>query len=252
MNIIPISILNDNYVWIIKNNKKKCIIIDPGLADPVIKIINKLKLTPIAILITHDHCDHIGGIKKLLNIYPKLHIYSSTLSTKFKVTHLVEDNDIISLLNYKFKVLLTPGHTKNHISYYMSPHLFCGDTLFSGGCGRIKVGLLLSMYFSLRKILKLPNNTLIYSAHEYTQSNLRFSNYLLPNNKNIKIYYDKIKLIRKKNLCTLPSRLNIEKKINPFLMLNNRDLKNNLKINNKVNKLSDVLLVLRTLKDKFK
>lgn len=252
MKIIGIKTLLDNYIWIIYNLRKQCIIIDPNYDLNIVKKkIYELKLSPKAIFLTHNHYDHVSGVNTLIQKYPKIIIYGPLETKKYKVTNIVYDKYIIHILNYKFTVISTPGHTEGHISYYSSPNLFCGDTLFSGGCGKVDYNIILKMYSSLQKILKLPNNTKIYCSHEYTRSNLKFANMILPHNIEILKYYKKI-LKYNDEISTLPSKLDFEKKINPFLRLDDINLQRSLKINKNLNFRLNILIQLRKLKDKKK
>ncbi|QCI23258.1 hydroxyacylglutathione hydrolase [Buchnera aphidicola] len=252
MRIEYIPILKDNYVWIIINDDNLCIIIDPGDYDSIINSIKKLNIYPVAILITHYHQDHIGGVKKLLEIYPNLFIYGPKKNKNFKINKICTNNDYINILNYKFKILSTPGHTSEHISYYTKPHLFCGDVLFSSGCGKIEQGLALKMYRSLNTIMNLPEDTLIYCAHEYTLNNLKFSLSIFLKNKEIFRIYEKVKKKLSENKCSLPSILKIEKKINPFLNLGKSEVKIFTKIHKDLAFKLNILLKLREMKEKYK
>ncbi|XBC38393.1 MAG: hydroxyacylglutathione hydrolase [Buchnera aphidicola (Floraphis choui)] len=251
MQIKHIPILLDNYVWIIINHHNHCIIVDPGCHIPIINEIKKLNIHPIAILVTHHHDDHVKGIKKLLEIYPKLLVYGPKETCIFGTNRICSDNDCIHILNYTFKVLSTPGHTSSHISYYKNPHLFCGDTLFSGGCGKIENGMTLKMYSSLKKIMCLPNSTKIYCSHEYTLNNLKFSASIFLN-KEVLEFYKKIKNMRLNNKCSLPSNLEIEKKINPFLNLDKLEIQNATGIHKDLMFKLNILSQLRKIKERYK
>ncbi|XBC40457.1 MAG: hydroxyacylglutathione hydrolase [Buchnera aphidicola (Nurudea ibofushi)] len=253
MKIIYIPILNDNYVWIMINHKNFCIIVDPGGNDALIlNSIKKLNIHPVAILVTHFHSDHVMGIKKLIKMYPKLFVYGPKEAKKFGVNKICKNNTFIKILNYKFQVIFTPGHTEGHISYYKNPYLFCGDTLFSGGCGKIADGMLLKAYNSLNKLKRLPNETLIYCTHEYTLQNLKFSKSIFKNNAILSKLYKKTYNMRLENKCSLPSTLKIEKKINPFLNLNTLEVKNYTKIHKDLMFGSNILYKLRKMKEEYK
>lgn len=245
-----IKIFNDNYVWILSNTKGLSIIIDPGDAAPIIKYIKKNNYYPVSILLTHYHQDHIGGIQKLLDLYPKLKIYGPVKNVDInKNINFIYENEIINIMEYHFFVISTPGHTKNDVSYYCPPYLFCGDTLFSGGCGRIVTGDITSMFHSLKKISFLPNDTLICCGHEYTLSNLKFAKHILPEDKIISQYYEKIKIILNKKEPSLPTILIHEKKINLFLRTEEVFLKKRMGLRNIDYNEEECFSRLRKMKD---
>lgn len=248
MNITFLRILENNYVWIVYDSKNNCIIIDPGKYTSIYKYIKTLKLNLKAIFLTHCHNDHVAGVKKFIYKYPKIPIYGPLETYKYGMTNLVKHKDIIKIKKFMFSVISTPGHTKEHISYYSKPNLFCGDTLFSGGCGKIKTGMITKMYNSLKTISRLPNNTLIYCAHEYTRSNLKFFKRIFPNDILINKYYKKIKSYNK-YIHTLPSILKIEKKINPFLRLNDVSLRKKIGLNLDLIFELNMLNILRKIKE---
>lgn len=250
--ITSIKILKDNYIWFLTNKFKKCIIIDPGCADSVLKEIKEKNWYPVALLITHKHKDHTDGIKKLLYYYPNLKVLGPSES-KTKGTNIIvsEISDTINILKYKIKILDTPGHTLNHISYYIKPYLFCGDTLFSGGCGRVYKNNYHLMYHSLQKIASLSDDTLICCGHEYTLQNILFLKYIFPKDQDLKNYFKNvIKLIKlKKN--TLPTSLKQEKKINYFLKTNNINCQMLIDCKQKFIYPWDFFRYLRILKNNF-
>lgn len=225
MSVLPISAFYDNYIWLIINEKENTVLcVDPGDAEPVIHFIREKNLHLKAILLTHHHHDHIGGTHELLNAYPKIRVYGPKDSRIHGVTDPVDDQEILFLESLQLQVLNTPGHTATHISYY-EPHygwLFCGDTLFSAGCGRVFDGTFEELHSSLKKIKMLPDSTQIYCAHEYTYTNLRFATLVEPNNSMIRNYL--LQLTQNNNHCSLPSTLAIEKQINPFLRTNQSEV----------------------------
>lgn len=217
--ISPIHALKDNYIWII-HNQKYAVIIDPGVAFPVIEFIRQQNLELIAILNTHHHHDHTGGNIELSQLFG-VKIYGPAKETIPGMTDSLVEGDTIVLpeLSLNLSVLDTPGHTIGHISYY-DPSLnllFCGDTLFSCGCGRIFEGTPQQMYASLRRIANLPDATRIYCTHEYTLSNIQFAIEVDPTNPLLTEYAAQVKKARANNEPTLPSMIAIEKTINPFL-----------------------------------
>lgn len=249
MKLIKIKSLIDNYIWILVH-EKKCIIIDPGSYIPVHLFLKKNRIKPIAIFLTHYHNDHIFGVSKLQKKYSKIKVYGPKKNPNLKKIIFIKNNSIIKFQNFLFSVFSVPGHTLNHVMYYQKPYLFCGDTLFSGGCGKVFEGTFKQMYNSIKKIKKFPNETLICSAHEYTLKNINFANHLFPSDKEIKKYK---KIVKKKitnKQSTLPTKLKIEKKINIFLRTNERNLQKKLGFTKKK---SDYQLFkkIRKMKDQF-
>jgi hydroxyacylglutathione hydrolase len=206
----PIRALKDNYIWLVINqNNQHCIIIDPGEAAPVLKYLKQEHLIPEAILITHHHDDHTAGFKKIIKQHP-IPVYDS---------NTVKDMNLINFPNtgIEFTALATPGHTEDHIAYYGNNMLFSGDALFSAGCGRVFEGTMQQMYNTLKRLAKLPDNTLIYCAHEYTLDNLKFAQTVEPSNITIQERITKCQRLLQQQLPTLPSTIGLEKASNPFL-----------------------------------
>lgn len=251
MNLISVAVLSDNYIWLLHDVQHRCVIVDPGESEPVLQMLRKHQLTPVAILLTHHHSDHVAGIPEILEVYHDLPVYGPNETAQYGATHIVHDGDHIQLLNSDFSVFSVPGHTLGHISYYNAPFLFCGDTLFSAGCGRVFEGTLKQMHESIEKISKLPDDTRICCAHEYTQANLEFAHTVWPEEYNITAYLSEIRLLREKSQSTLPTTLGLERKINLFLRCHNIDLKEKLKI--KPGNIEDwqVFAQLRVKKDIF-
>ncbi len=220
LKIHPIPAFKDNYIWIL-HNENYAAVIDPGTAQPVIDYLNCKKLQLISILITHHHNDHTGGIIELLN---KFHVpvYGPHNESIPTLTHNVKENDEIKLkeLSLTLKVLETPGHTTDHIAYYgaiKTKMLFCGDTLFACGCGRLFEGSAQQMYHSLQKLTNLPDETKVYCTHEYTLENIRFARTVEPGNLALLEFETTAKELRKQNIPTLPTTIRQEKATNPFL-----------------------------------
>lgn len=217
--IIPIPILRDNYVWIvIHKESRQALIIDPGEAQAVIDYVEDNNLTPSAILITHHHWDHTNGLQGLVDRYD-VPVFGSECSPNQLITHQVSGNNTVQINEFfpEYKVISIPGHTLDHVAYYAGDVLFCGDTLFAAGCGRVFEGTAEQLYSSLQALAALPSDTKIYCAHEYTLSNLRFAEAVEPNNSDIKMRIKKVKLMRDQHLPTLPSILSEEMLTNPFL-----------------------------------
>ncbi|MFY9995534.1 MAG: hydroxyacylglutathione hydrolase [Leclercia sp.] len=224
MNLISIPAFQDNYIWVLTNDEGRCIIVDPGEAEPVLDAIEQNQWQPEAILLTHHHRDHVGGVAALRAKFPHLVVYGPAETQDKGVTRVVEDGEKIVILMLEFSVIATPGHTSGHISFFSFPYLFCGDTMFSGGCGRLFEGTPTQMYQSFQKINALPDETLICCAHEYTLANMKFSRHILPEDPAIKDYYLKVKELRAKQQNTLPVILKNERKTNLFLRTNDVDL----------------------------
>ncbi|EOS92679.1 hydroxyacylglutathione hydrolase [Erwinia tracheiphila PSU-1] len=230
MNLTSIPALQDNYIWTLNDDHGDCLIVDPGEAGPVLAMLEKHQWRPVAILLTHHHHDHTGGVAALVEKYPHLTVYGPAETQDKGATKIVSEGDKVAILGTEFSVLHTPGHTLGHISYFMFPYLFCGDTMFSAGCGRLFEGSPQQMFQSFQKINSLPPDTLICCAHEYILSNLKFALTVLPDNTEIESYHLKIKELRAKNGISVPTTLAFERKINVFLMTHDIDLKNKKKI----------------------
>jgi hydroxyacylglutathione hydrolase len=219
INIEPIKAFDDNYIWLMTTNEGS-IVVDPGENINLLKVIEKKNIKLDAILITHHHYDHTGGIEELLIKYPNLKVYGPNNNVDLIKSRLV-DGELLNVIGVDFEVIEIPGHTLDHIAYYVninnSPLLFCGDTLFAGGCGRVFEGTFDQMYESLMKLKKLPQNTRIYCGHEYTINNLKFAKAVEPDNIDLITRYNDSIDLRKNNIPTLPSTLSIELKTNPFL-----------------------------------
>lgn len=225
MNIIPIPAFKDNYIWLIvdeNNNLAYCV--DPGDAKPVIEFVSAKGLSLKAVLLTHHHWDHTGGVADLLSHYKALAVYGPDDSRIPTVNHLLTANTKQTIFSQQFLILPTPGHTSTHISLYEPKHkwLFCGDTLFSGGCGRVFDGTYEQLYDSLNLLKHLPPTTEIFCAHEYTRQNLRFAAMLEPKNQAIKRHAAQL---ANSLSCSLPSTIALEKEINPFLRTDCETLK---------------------------
>jgi hydroxyacylglutathione hydrolase len=211
----------DNYIWVIlDDNSPTFSCIDPGDADPVYRFAQESNRTLTHILLTHHHHDHVGGVSQLMKTYPDCLVYGP------------EDSRIPQILVAKpltvstvfFEILQTPGHTSTHISYYATDPgwLFCGDTLFSAGCGRVFDGTMEQLHESLQYYKHLPDNTLVFCAHEYTRKNLQFSHTVEPKNVAIQHYLQKLSV--NPDQCTLPSSIKLEKSFNPFLRTDKEDV----------------------------
>lgn len=253
-----IHAFTDNYIWSIEENNKM-ILVDPGDANVCIQYIEKNSLTLSMILITHRHNDHVGGVAQLVQ-YCKTKNWPITVYGPSKealnVSNVKVNNDeLIEDKDFSFSINVTEifGHTLGHIGYMVNDNLFCGDTLFSGGCGRIFDGSAEDLFTSLKKIASLPEKTQIYCAHEYTQSNLVFALTVDPTNEELINYYNAIETCRSKKQSSIPTSLHIEKKINPFLRCAQPEIKSSVESfcdKSLTNELS-VFTYLRRWKDEF-
>jgi hydroxyacylglutathione hydrolase len=217
LHIHPIPAFQDNYIWTIHNDQH-AIVVDPGDDAVVIAYLTKHQLNLTAILITHHHHDHIGGITKLVDTYTAP-VYGPAQESIPHRTHALREGDIVHIasLNLNLEILDIPGHTAGHIAYYGANSIFCGDTLFGCGCGRLFEGTPAQMLASLSKIAQLPADTAVYCAHEYTLSGITFALTLEPDNAALQQRLQHDQNLRNQHLPTLPSTLAIEAATNPFL-----------------------------------
>ncbi|SFE91868.1 hydroxyacylglutathione hydrolase [Nitrosomonas sp. Nm166] len=227
MHIYPIPAFKDNYIWVI-HNEHDAVVVDPGIAFPVIEYLRLKKLQLNAILITHHHHDHTGGNAELLKSF-NVPVYGPCNESIAAVTHPMSEGDeiILQKISLNLKVLDIPGHTQGHIAYYGSKPtniVFCGDTLFSCGCGRIFEGSPRQMYESLQKLSHLPGDTLIYCTHEYTLSNIRFARVVDPQNLRLMELESTAQELRHQNIPTIPTTLSVEKTVNPFLRCDQHEI----------------------------
>lgn len=214
MKLMPLPALADNYIWMLHNGTQ-ALVIDPGDAQPVLESLQRERVQLQAIVVTHHHNDHIAGVDILRRATGARVLGSSTS------TGLV-DGQRLELLGVSFTVFAVPGHTLDHLAYYAEipnddPILFCGDTLFSGGCGRVFEGTMAQMHSALARFAALPDNTRVCCAHEYTVSNLKFAREAEPDNPDLVAYQRHCEALRAQGLPTLPSTIGLEKKVNPFL-----------------------------------
>lgn len=220
LHIHPVPAFRDNYIWVI-HNQSDAVAVDPGTASPVIEFLEHNQLQLNAILITHHHSDHTGGIAEL-HRWCDVPVYGPAAEAIAAVTHPLHEHDRVSLpaLPLNLAVIDIAGHTRGHIAYYGTHPfnmVFCGDTLFACGCGRVFEGTPQQMYQSLQKLSRLPDDMLIFCAHEYTLGNVAFAREIDPGNTELIKFETKARQLRRQNLPTVPTTLELERAINPFL-----------------------------------
>jgi hydroxyacylglutathione hydrolase len=225
--ILQLPALTDNYIFVLyDSDRNSAAVVDPTLATPVIKCLADLGAELIAIFHTHHHHDHIGGNRELIALFPEITVYGG-LFDRGRIPYqqvFLNDGDRIRFCDRTAEVLFLPGHTRAHIAYYFPPttegdtgELFCGDTLFAGGCGRLREGTPAQMVESLQRLRNLPDLTRIWCAHEYTLNNLQFALTVEPDNLELQKRYDRTIEIDRYGKATIPSMLGLEKLTNPFL-----------------------------------
>jgi hydroxyacylglutathione hydrolase len=221
MKLIALPAFTDNYIWMLHDDRQ-AIVVDPGDAASVAAALDAQGLALAAILVTHHHPDHVGGLAALR---PRLQgpVYGPAREAIPQPFTPVADGDRVDVLGLRFQVIDVPGHTAGHIAYFLpagdgqAPVLFCGDTLFSGGCGRLFEGTPAQMHQSLGRLAALPGDTRVCCAHEYTESNLKFANAVEPANAALARYTVACRALRADGLPTLPSTIAQERAINPFM-----------------------------------
>ena len=215
----PINAFADNYVWLLRSpDSLEVVLVDPGEASPVLQVLDEGGLSIAAILITHHHEDHVGGVGEILRKFPAP-VFGPAWENIPTVDHPVRGGDRVPFaeLGIEFDVVDVPGHTTGHIAYLGPGFALVGDTLFAGGCGRIFEGTPEQMYASLSRLAALPPDTAIYCAHEYTAANLRFAVDVEPDNLATELRLAKVRTLRGEGRPTVPSILTEELETNPFL-----------------------------------
>lgn len=215
--VVPLRAFSDNYIWTIRDASHAAVV-DPGDAQPVIDYLQREKLQLAAILNTHHHADHVGGNAALLARW-QVPVYGPHDPRIVEVTQRMGDGDRMTLPHFglAFTVVEIPGHTRSHIAFHGAGMLFCGDTLFAAGCGRLFEGTPAQMHASLAKLLALPDATRVYCGHEYTLANIRFARAAEPGNRALADLEEQVRRLRDRDEPSLPSTIAQEKATNPFV-----------------------------------
>lgn len=253
--ITAIAAFDDNYIWLIDNGDIAAVV-DPGDPEVVLARLQERQLQLTAIINTHHHFDHTGGIERLCETFPECKVYgpaSQALSQQ-----QCQDGDIVEIMpELNFKVLEVPGHTLDHIAFHTTDlepaALFCGDTLFAGGCGRMFEGNPEQMSLSLEKLASLSGNTLVYCAHEYTLGNLNFALAVEPDNQDLVQRMEDTKALREQEKATVPSTIALERATNPFIRCREADIQKaaSQRAKSIISNPAETFAVLRKWKDNF-
>jgi hydroxyacylglutathione hydrolase len=257
MQVIRLAALSDNYIFVLYEPKQNiAAVVDPAVAEPVLQCLLELDAELVAIFNTHHHHDHVGGNTVLMQKFPQLKVYGGA-EDKGRIPGqqvYLKEGDRVQFGNTTAEVFFVPGHTRAHIAYYFPPlqpgetgDLFCGDTLFAGGCGRLFEGTPTQMVDSLGKLRALPDNTRVWCAHEYTLKNLQFALTVDASNPDLLKRFDEVKACRSRGEATVPSMLGTEKRTNPFLRWEAPTLQLVVNSNNPV----QTFARLRGMKDRF-
>lgn len=257
MQIKRIPVLADNYIFVLWDSQQKiAAVIDPAIANPVIKYLQEIDAQLVAIFNTHHHGDHVGGNRQLVQKFPNVCVYGGA-EDRGRIPHqqvYLQEGDTVQFAQRKAQVFFIPGHTRAHIAYYFPPttsdemgELFCGDTIFAGGCGRLFEGTPQQMVDSITKLRQLPDQTRVWCAHEYTLNNLKFALTVDGDNSDLQIRYQRTRQDRSQGLATVPSLLGEEKQTNPFLRWDTPALQAAAKINDPIR----VFGRIRGMKDQF-
>lgn len=223
MQLLAVPAFNDNYIWLLAGDDGRALVVDPGEAPPVQVALEREGLTPAAILLTHHHPDHIGGVAALRTQWPQLVVAAPDDDRIGGADRIARDGEQVRLLNLQFTVIAVPGHTRSHVAFHLENDgagnslLFCGDTLFSLGCGRMFEGSAAQMHASLSRLAALPGDTRVCCGHEYTLANAAFARAVEPDNPALQRRTEEAHAMRLAGRPTLPSTLADERACNPFL-----------------------------------
>ena len=254
MHLIPLPALADNYIWLMHDHEGMAIVVDPGDADVVQHALVARHLTLQAIQLTHHHPDHVGGVAELRR-YHDVPVYAPVDDRIGEATAKVSDGERIVLASprVEFEVIAVPGHTLSHVAYVGAGRLFCGDTLFSMGCGRLFEGTPQQMLASLDRLCLLPDATEVCAGHEYTQTNGRFASTVEPHNPQLQERMNQVAALRAQGKPTLPVLLAVERATNPFLRVDSKDVVQWCNENGTAdNQRSARFAALRSAKDAFR
>ncbi|RLQ22951.1 hydroxyacylglutathione hydrolase [Seongchinamella sediminis] len=256
LNIRPIEAFSDNYIWLITADEhRQAFVVDPGDATVVEQALAAEELDLVGILITHHHFDHVGGLAELKAAHQPL-VYGPDNPAIEGIDRRVTAGDRVDVLGQSFSVMEVPGHTLDHIAYFAggdTPLLFCGDTLFAGGCGRLFEGTAPMMHRSLQSLMELPASTRVYCAHEYTLANLAFAQAVEPDNEALARRMAEARAARDRGEATVPSTLALERATNPFVRCDSAELQAALQAQQRLEDASPaaVFATVRAWKDNF-
>ncbi len=257
MQVSLLPALSDNYIFLLHSPKQNvAAVVDPAEAQPVLRRLEELGAELVMIFNTHHHMDHVGGNRELIEHFPNVYVCGSA-QDRGRIPGqqvFLQEGDQVEFTNRIGEVIFVPGHTSGHIAYYFPPRvegetgeLFCGDTLFAGGCGRLFEGTPAQMVDSLSKLRALPDNTRVWCAHEYTLKNLQFALTVDKENLDLQTRYTEVQEARRRLEATIPSQLGLEKRTNPFLRWEQSSLQSAVKATEPV----QTFARLRGMKDRF-
>lgn len=218
--LVPIPALNDNYIWLYARENLPVIVIDLSETQAVLSFLQQNQRQVEAVLLTHCHDDHVAGVAEFKRNYPAVPVFGPSETQSKGATHIVNQGEILTD-HYRIQVIPSGGHTANHVSYVTDGHLFCGDTLFSAGCGRVFTADYAQMFDSVQRLKALSDETVVCPAHEYTLSNLAFAQTVMEDKSAVENQLKIVQALRAEHKPSLPTTLALEKKINPFLQAQN-------------------------------